>query len=100
MKSRRNGLKHGLTGAGIVLPTEDAQVLAAVWEHIRAAERAVLDQTSIADLKEADVDPIVPDEGPAEALRVDRGASNDRLRSFVQIKTPLADPPDGFPGQR
>ena len=27
-----------------------AQVLAAVWEHIRAAERAVLDQTSIADL--------------------------------------------------
>jgi Rrf2 family protein len=27
-----------------------AQVLAAVWEHIRAAERAVLDQTSIAQL--------------------------------------------------
>jgi Rrf2 family cysteine metabolism transcriptional repressor len=27
-----------------------AQVLAAVWEHIRAAERAVLDQTSIAEL--------------------------------------------------
>ncbi len=27
-----------------------AQVLAAVWEHIRLAERAVLDQTSIADL--------------------------------------------------
>jgi Rrf2 family cysteine metabolism transcriptional repressor len=27
-----------------------AQVLAAVWEHVRAAERAVLDQTSIAQL--------------------------------------------------
>ena len=27
-----------------------AQVLAAVWEHIRAAERAVLDRTSIAEL--------------------------------------------------
>jgi DNA-binding IscR family transcriptional regulator len=29
-----------------------AQVLAAVWEHVRAAERAVLDQTSIAQLAE------------------------------------------------
>ncbi|WP_435010376.1 RrF2 family transcriptional regulator [Tundrisphaera lichenicola] len=29
-----------------------AQVLAAVWEHIRAAERAVLEQTSIADLSQ------------------------------------------------
>jgi Rrf2 family transcriptional regulator, cysteine metabolism repressor len=29
-----------------------AQVLAAVWEHIRAAERAVLDQTSIAELSQ------------------------------------------------
>ncbi len=27
-----------------------AQVLAAVWEHVRAAERAVLDETSIAQL--------------------------------------------------
>ncbi len=27
-----------------------ARVLAAVWEHIRAAERAVLDRTSIAEL--------------------------------------------------
>jgi Rrf2 family protein len=29
-----------------------ARVLAAVWEHVRAAERAVLDQTSIAQLAE------------------------------------------------
>ncbi len=29
-----------------------AQVLAAVWEHIRLAERAVLDQTSIAQLSQ------------------------------------------------
>ena len=29
-----------------------AQVLAAVWEHIRAAEKAVLDQTSIAELSQ------------------------------------------------
>jgi Rrf2 family cysteine metabolism transcriptional repressor len=29
-----------------------AQVLANVWEHVRAAERAVLDQTSIAQLAE------------------------------------------------
>jgi Rrf2 family protein len=29
-----------------------AQVLAAVWERVRAAERAVLDQTSIAQLAE------------------------------------------------
>jgi Rrf2 family protein len=29
-----------------------AQVLAAVWEHVRAAERAVLDKTSIAQLAE------------------------------------------------
>ena len=29
-----------------------AQVLAAVWEHIRAAERAVLDRTTIAELSE------------------------------------------------
>jgi Rrf2 family protein len=29
-----------------------AQVLAAVWEHIRAAERAVLDKTSIAELSQ------------------------------------------------
>src|SRR5262249_32677541 len=29
-----------------------AQVLAAVWEHVRAAERAVLDETSIAQLAE------------------------------------------------
>ncbi len=29
-----------------------AQVLAAVWEHVRAVERAVLDQTSIAQLAE------------------------------------------------
>jgi len=29
-----------------------ARVLAAVWDHIRLAERAVLDQTSIADLSE------------------------------------------------
>ena len=29
-----------------------AQVLATVWEHVRAAERAVLDQTSIAQLAE------------------------------------------------
>jgi Rrf2 family transcriptional regulator, cysteine metabolism repressor len=29
-----------------------ARVLAAVWEHVRAAERAVLDETSIAQLAE------------------------------------------------
>jgi len=29
-----------------------AQVLAAVWEHIRLAERAVLDRTSIAELSQ------------------------------------------------
>ncbi len=29
-----------------------ARVLAAVWEHIRAAERAVLDRTSIAELSQ------------------------------------------------
>jgi Rrf2 family transcriptional regulator, cysteine metabolism repressor len=29
-----------------------ARVLAAVWEHVRVAERAVLDQTSIAQLAE------------------------------------------------
>src|SRR5262245_25524263 len=29
-----------------------ARVLAAVWEHVRAAERAVLDKTSIAQLAE------------------------------------------------
>jgi Rrf2 family protein len=29
-----------------------ARVLAAVWEHVRAAERSVLDQTSIAQLAE------------------------------------------------
>ena len=34
-----------------------ARVLAAVWEHIRRAERAVLDGTSIADLTEQTTPP-------------------------------------------
>jgi Rrf2 family cysteine metabolism transcriptional repressor len=52
-----------LKGAGLVLSTRGAaggyklarpaaRVLAAVWDHIRAAEKAVLDQTSIAELSQ------------------------------------------------
>jgi hypothetical protein len=50
--------------------------------------------------EEAYVDSIVPDEGPAKTLRVDRAASNDRSVAFVQVEAPLADPLDGFPGKR
>jgi Rrf2 family protein len=45
-----DGPEPARRGAGALRPA--AQVLAAVWEHVRAAERAVLDQTSIAQLAE------------------------------------------------
>ncbi len=51
------------------------------------------------NIEDSDVDPIETDEDPAEPMRVDRAASNDRPGSFVQIKTPLTDPPGGFPGK-
>ena len=35
-RARRNGLKHGLTGAGVVLHPEDAQELARRYEMIHA----------------------------------------------------------------
>jgi len=32
-KSRRNALKHGLAGNGIVLPTEETEVVAGRYDH-------------------------------------------------------------------
>jgi hypothetical protein len=52
------------------------------------------------DIEEADVDPIVPGEGPAKTLRVDRAASNDRSGAFVQVEAPRSDPLENFPGKR